>query len=176
MPGRGRWKIGLPRSGIPPRGGTVGRSAVGDGGGAAYTGRGPVCGTIMRRTGAAGRCGVAGLAGTGTAVAAGAAASLLAVSLIAVGAITTSTGGTSAAGTATSGLASIATGACSSIRVAAGLAGSLTAAAGTAATGFAGMVIVAGGRATDCGVIKRGAGLAVSTGATDTALAATAGG
>ncbi len=52
-PGRGRWKIGLPRSGIPPRAGApvaaAGRGTIGGGGGAVYTGRGPVCGTIRRR-------------------------------------------------------------------------------------------------------------------------------
>src|SRR5579863_5649941 len=56
IPGRcGRWKIGLPRSGITTRGGApAGRT------GAWYTGRGPVCGTINRRGG-----------GTGVALAAG---------------------------------------------------------------------------------------------------------
>src|SRR5664279_333293 len=38
------------------------------------------------------------------------------------------------------------------------------------------MVMVAGGRATDCGVMKRGAGFGVSTGATGAALAVAAAG
>jgi hypothetical protein len=55
MPGRpGRWKIGLPR--CNPGGGVVG---------ALYTGRGPVCGMMTRRTGGAGVAGVAA-AGCGT--------------------------------------------------------------------------------------------------------------
>lgn len=46
----------------------------------------------------------------------------------------------------------------------------------TGAGGFSGIVTVAGGRATDCGVMKRGAGFGVSTGAAGAALAAAAGG
>ncbi len=56
-PGRGRWKMGCPRTGKPVRlpaaGGGCGARG-GGGGGAVYTGRGPVCGTIMRRAGAPG--------------------------------------------------------------------------------------------------------------------------
>jgi hypothetical protein len=55
-PGRGRWNMGCPRTGRPVRfpigaedGGWGARG--GGGGGAVYTGRGPVCGTIMRRGG-----------------------------------------------------------------------------------------------------------------------------
>ena len=49
-PGRGRWKIGLPRSGIAPRAGAPLAAERGVAlGGARYTGRGPVCGTIKRR-------------------------------------------------------------------------------------------------------------------------------
>src|SRR6516164_1857419 len=64
MLGRGRWKIGFPRSGMTVRGGVgfAGRC------GAAYTGRGPVCGTISRRAGGAGRAGAAGFAAAGGAV------------------------------------------------------------------------------------------------------------
>jgi hypothetical protein len=55
-PGRGRWNMGCPRTGRPVRfpigaedGGWGARG--GGGGGAVYTGRGPVCGTIIRRAG-----------------------------------------------------------------------------------------------------------------------------
>ena len=48
-PGRGRWKMGLPRSGIPPRGGALAPARGAANGGARYTGRGPVWGTIKRR-------------------------------------------------------------------------------------------------------------------------------
>ena len=50
--GRGRWKMGLPRSGMPRA--PVGVAARADAGGAWYTGRGPVCGTIRRRGGPVG--------------------------------------------------------------------------------------------------------------------------
>ncbi len=43
---------------------------------------------------------------------------------------------------------------------------------GAATGGFGGMTMAAGGRATDCGVMKRGAGLGGSATATDDALAA----
>jgi len=62
--GRGRWKIGCPGTGRPgagrmvPAGDEVGdmdaTGATGRGGGALYTGRGPVCGTIMRGAGGCG--------------------------------------------------------------------------------------------------------------------------
>ena len=55
--GRGvRWKIGCPGTGRPGAG-RIG--APGGGTGALYTGRGPVCGMIMRG------CGVAGIGGFG---------------------------------------------------------------------------------------------------------------
>ena len=56
-PGRGRWKIGWPGTGRPGmgRGAIEAEGAVGAGrGGALYTGRGPVCGTIMRGKGVVG--------------------------------------------------------------------------------------------------------------------------
>src|SRR5271166_1934866 len=64
--GRGRWKMGWPGTGRPG----VGRaaapaSALGAAGriGALYTGRGPVCGTIMRGDGTGSRGGADGAAG-----------------------------------------------------------------------------------------------------------------
>ena len=57
------------------------------------------------------------------------------------------------------------------------MGGATTVAAGvTTGTFTGGITIVAGGRATDCGVMKRGAGLGGSTGATAVALAAATGG
>src|SRR5579864_6337878 len=69
--GRGRWKIGWPGTGRPGAGRAVpiapacAAGAAGRGGGALYTGRGPVWGTIMR--GAGGCTGVAtgGVVGRG---------------------------------------------------------------------------------------------------------------
>jgi hypothetical protein len=84
--GRGRWKIGWPGTGRPGAGraapaaeapacpiGTPGR-----GGGALYTGRGPVCGTIMRGAGGCGAAATGGIAGRGaTGVAAGGAEAVI---------------------------------------------------------------------------------------------------
>ena len=78
-PGRGRWKIGCPGTGRPGvgRGAELGApaEAAGDAvrGGALYTGRGPVCGTIMRGRDDCAVCvGAAGLlaAGAGGVIAA----------------------------------------------------------------------------------------------------------
>ncbi len=65
-PGRGRWKIGWPGTGRPGAGrapaGAVDKPAGGAGRkGALYTGRGPVCGTIIRGGGACGAAGAARL-------------------------------------------------------------------------------------------------------------------
>jgi len=74
--GRGRWKIGCPGTGRPgagrmvPAGDEVGdmdaTGATGRGGGALYTGRGPVCGTIMRGAGGWGGPATTGGRGAGT--------------------------------------------------------------------------------------------------------------
>jgi hypothetical protein len=70
--GRGRWKIGCPGTGLPGAGRMVptgapdwATGAGGRGGGALYTGRGPVCGTIMRGPGVAAGAEVLGAAGRG---------------------------------------------------------------------------------------------------------------
>ncbi len=70
--GRGRWKMGCPGTGRPGAGraaiGTPGcTGAGGRGGGALYTGRGPVWGTIMRGAGGLGADGAAGRGATGDA-------------------------------------------------------------------------------------------------------------
>ena len=69
-PGRGRWKMGCPGTGRPgagrivaPAGGPVGPAGAAGRKGALYTGRGPVCGTIIRGDGATGCTGVLGAAG-----------------------------------------------------------------------------------------------------------------
>ncbi len=177
--------MGLPRSGIPPRGGAeaaLGRAA--DGGGAAYTGRGPVCGTINLRGGGV-RCAPAGgfaAAGAWETGAAGTVPALPDESGVAAWATGDSACGASTAGAATSRV-STGMGTCSSARGSAGLVVSFTggtgvtgAAGDTAAGGFGGMMTAAGGRATDCGVMKRGAGFGASTGTVDAVLAAAAGG
>jgi len=179
--GRGRWKIGLPRSGSPVRG-AVGVAPAGRTG-AAYTGRGPVCGTIRRRCGTIGLpwAGGDGFAAGGAAgvTAAGETSSVPSVS--ACGGAITSTVGPSTSGSTTSGATSIGTGGCSSTTatdatatcssLAVGARGGATAAGGATA-GLGGITTAAGGRITDCGVIKRGAGLGGSTGAAGAALAA----
>ena len=67
--GRGRWKIGWPGTGRPGAGRDVppigSPGCTGFGGGALYTGRGPVWGTIMRGGGAIGAAGFTDAAATG---------------------------------------------------------------------------------------------------------------
>ncbi len=161
-----------------------GRTA--DGGGAAYTGRGPVCGTINLRGGGvrwAPAGGFAAAAGAWETGVAGAVPALPDESIVVAWATWDSAAcGASTAGAATSSV-STGMGTCSSARCSAGLVVSFTGGTGVtgaagdfAAGGFGGMMIAAGGRATDCGVMKRGAGLGVSTGTADVALAAAAGG
>ena len=193
-PGRGRWKIGCPRTGNPVRlpmgdDGWAGRG--GAGGGAVYTGRGPVCGTIMRRGGGwPGRGGRAAEddAGLWAAVvdAAGSAGAALGGSAAPAGTSTTGAcaTGTSAAGASTTAVAL--TGAwtvseadeetaagTSAAACSADAAGSVIAGAGSAATGDAGGTTGAVGRGaklwrcwTDSGVTMRGAttGGAAATG------------
>jgi hypothetical protein len=171
--GRGRWKIGLPRSGSPVRGAAV--LAAGRGG-AAYTGRGPVCGTMSRR------CGTMGLWATG-AVLAGAGAGPEGLSSPAACAAFSAAGGATTAAASTA--AEVSTGgsttcAAASTTVSTGFGASATgaaaglSAAGGGATGaLGGNVTVAGGRATLCGVIKRGAGF---DGCAGVAIVATTGG
>src|SRR6516164_8657572 len=103
MLGRGRWKIGFPRSGMTVRGGVVPTGRCG----AAYTGRGPVCGTISLRGGGAGR-GAAGLAEVGGGiggVATAPVASLEACAAGCVGGTGSSTGGAAVSATGSSALA-----------------------------------------------------------------------
>jgi len=72
--GRGRWKIGCPGTGRPgagrivPAGALVCAAGVGatGRGGALYTGRGPVCGTIILGAGGCGAADTVGGAGRGT--------------------------------------------------------------------------------------------------------------
>ena len=179
-PGRGRWKMGLPRSGITCRGVVLAAGRAG----AEYTGRGPVCGTIRRRGGAAGAAGCIARSvpvacrpsacGGGTATlgrgggarwfagAGGAAASS------ATGASTSASSKTSVSGRSRTAvlLSMVAwpfTASCSGRVCACGGAGG--------AGGFGGITTGAGGRGTDCGVTKRGAGFA-STGIAGCVLAA----
>ena len=78
-PGRGRWKMGWPRTGpgrVPAGADAEGPCGGREGwtGGAVYTGRGPVCGTIMRRAGCS--AGAAGCRDAGGCVVAGASGAL----------------------------------------------------------------------------------------------------
>ena len=177
--------MGLPRSGITVRcGGGAVVEAAGRGG-AEYTGRGPVCGTISRLGGgAAGLCTVvAGLVGGAgvceVTIAPG--ASVVGFSTSTCGAGATSGGAsTTAAGPSTGFVSSGSGGFASTVStaIAASTIGGgvgVSTAGGGVTGGFGGM-ITAAGRATVCGVIRRGAGFRTSTGAIGAAFAVTAGG
>jgi hypothetical protein len=177
--GRGRWKIGCPGTGRPGTGRALPDGALvcpmgtpGRGGGALYTGRGPVCGTIMRGAGvcgAAGAGGGVGAAGRTGAADGGAAAVMTGACAGGAGGATTAGGG-GAAGRggacgvtgAGGGAAGFSTGATTVGRGGAGTGGVNGAggggvgfAAGGAATGFA--TTGAGG-----GAGRDGAGAAAS--------------
>ena len=143
--GRGRWKIGWPGTGRPGIGRPViGRAAIGTpgcggggagrGGGALYTGRGPVCGTIMR---GAGGVGATGAAETGGATGRGATGVCGAAEAATVG-DTGAAGGATTAGGAITGRGSVTTGGADGAAGAVGLSaidGATT--TGRAATGGA---------------------------------------
>jgi hypothetical protein len=180
--GRGRWKIGCPGTGRPgagrivPAGDAVGdmdaTGAIGRGGGALYTGRGPVCGTIMR---GAGGCGGPATAGGRGAAAGGWGAADdeivgAAVDVEIDGGVTTEAGGGVGRGGA-------ATGAVVEADAAIVGAAGVTLPAGFSATGAtnagrAGTGVVVGAEIE--GVAGGGVGRA--TGGTTTGLATTAGG
>jgi hypothetical protein len=164
--GRGRWKIGCPGTGRPGAGrpaigrpGTgracrlafaTGLSARGGGGGALYTGRGPVWGTIIRRggtAGAAGRCGAGGAAGVAVACACAGGCAGGGTGATAGGTACTGGSGTTVRGTGgvTRGFAVCGAGGCSAAD------GALGATDGGAAglTGTAGCCTAAGGAAAD---------------------------
>ena len=154
--GRGRWKIGWPGTGRPGAGRIVlvgaapcATGAGGRGGGALYTGRGPVCGTIIRGAGVCGAAVTDGVAGrTGAAGGAGATGAADAVTGGTTGVVgggaTTATGGTG--GAAGRGIG--------------GAGGGATTAAGFSTTGGAttGRTGGAGGGVTDVGAATTGAG------------------
>jgi hypothetical protein len=155
--------------------------------GAEYTGRGPVCGTIsLLGGGAAGLCNiVAGLVGTvtvGAAAAAGASGAGFSVGVCAAGAAWTGASSTFCSGSTVSistgigGFDSTVSNVVAASMIADGAGASGTTAAADGADGFGGITTAAAGRATVCGVMRRGAGLGGSDGATGVALAATVGG
>ncbi len=185
--------MGLPRSGIPPRGGALAPGRGAADGGAKYTGRGPVWGTIKRRgvcaaaipagrvgsparpIPGAGCPGTAGRAVPGRVSAAGnacngddgtspSATEGTSDSVISDVAGTTSLSSSAAIWSSITGSEGCAVPAADD-RCAGGVAED----AGTG--GFGGITIFAGGRATDWGVMKRGAGLSGSAGAAGVALA-----
>jgi hypothetical protein len=132
--GRGRWKIGLPGSGRPGAGRAVAPST---GGGALYTGRGPVCGMITRGLGAP-ETGAGGFIGAGGGGASGFDAAMIGLS-------GGGTGGATRGGAAAAG----------------GTAGAdATGVAGATTGGLGGTTTAAGGReaATVSGVTSRGCG------------------
>jgi hypothetical protein len=147
-----RWKIGCPGTGRPGagRGG-----APGAGIGALYTGRGPVCGMIMRRGGGTGAVGLSGAAGwTDTFWAEG---------CTDIGAPAAETGGAETrGGTATAGGAALAAGVAEDDAkdVSEDTADGGAALAGGTVGVFGGMTTTAGGRwaATEAGVTSLGAG------------------
>ena len=154
--GRGRSNIGRLRGGAP-----------GAFAGAEYVGRGPVCGIMTRRTGAAGAAGVAGaaaaagapgVAADGTAGAAGTGA--VVVVTAGAGASATGAGGVAGAtGAAATGFGATITGCATTGRSAAGVA----VAAGAAVTGGRAITGPAGGLLAIAGPA---AGLAAPGGAT----------
>ena len=152
--------MGLPRSGITCRGGVVAAGRTG----AVYTGRGPVCGTIKRRGGGPGVACGAGRAG---ALDSGAAGALGRVGGATGGAACTGAVSTSA-GTSTSGIVGVSgssrTAVCVSLATSTARAGSCVRACGGAG-GRGGVMMGAGGRGIDCGVMNRGAGFASAGGA-----------
>jgi hypothetical protein len=95
-----RWKIGCPGTGRPGvgRGGAPAAGAPGGGSGALYTGRGPVCGMIMRGGGAVGVIGFAGAALCICAILAGGCAAGGALPACAAGVVVVVRGGTAIAG------------------------------------------------------------------------------
>ena len=167
--GRGRWKIGCPGTGRPGAGRIVpagapacATGAAGRGGGALYTGRGPVCGTIIRGAGVCGAAAAGGGAGRAIAVAAGGAGAAGAEIVGAVGAagITTATGGGGVG------------------RGAAGGGGAATTTAGFSTSGGATTGRAGGAGATGAATGAAGAGAGVAgfaAGGTTTGLAATGG-
>jgi hypothetical protein len=168
--GRGRWKMGCPGTGRPgagrmvpagPLACTVG--ATGRGGGALYTGRGPVCGTIIR---GAGGCGgpvtTGGAAGRGATGAWGA-ADAVTNGAAGAGGATTDAGGI---GGATGRGAATGTGGAGGATGAAGF--SITGGATTGRTGGVGAAAGVGGAA--------GGGFGLTgAGGTTTGLATTGG-
>ncbi len=197
-PGRGRWKIGLPRSGIAPRGRALVSARTGADGGARYTGRGPVWGTIKRRgacaaiPGCPGRVGKLGrpipcadcpgavgcftaarfsVTGCASNIAAGTPSS---VAVRISDSIASDVDGDVDGKASPSSNAVIWFSIAGSEGCAVAVAGDkcVGRVAGRVVTGgFGGMTMAAGGRATDCGVMKRGAGLGGSAGVIGAALA-----
>lgn len=141
-----RWKIGCPGTGLPGAGRSV---APGTGAGALYTGRGPVCGMIMRGSGVAGAGGLGGGVDTCTPCRLIPCADGCVGGAALVGADVAGRGGIATAGGATA---------------AGDPVGEVEAAGGVAIAGgtgtFGGITTTDGGRsaATDAGVTSLGAG------------------
>ena len=153
-PGRGRWKIGWPGTGRPGTGRAGAPAwAVGAGrGGALYTGRGPVCGMIMRGDGDC-AIGAAGFAAIGAGGCGG------------------TTGGTAETGGAACATAGVTTGGLTG-RGGTGIAGGAAADTGGWATGGAGTEKV--GLTVGVGTMTRGGRTTAAGGATGAGVEVTA--
>ena len=178
--GRGRWKIGCPGTGRPgagrivPAGDAVGdmdaTGAIGRGGGALYTGRGPVCGTIMRGAGGCGGPATAGGRGAATGGCGAAEDVIVGAAVVEaeiVGGATTPAGG---GGEGRVGAATGVTVEADAEIVGAAVAGLSAAGATTAGRGGTGVAT--------CAEVEgvAGGGVGRATGGTTTGLATTAGG
>ncbi len=161
--GRGRWKIGWPGTGRPgagrkvPIGALAWGGGAGRGGGALYTGRGPVCGTIMRGAGGGGGPVTTGGAGRGATGVVCDGAEAVNDGAAGVGGATTAAGavGAGRGGTATGGAAT----------------GGAGATAGLSATGAATTGRTGGAEATGAATVAAGAGGGVGFGGAGGAIA-----
>jgi hypothetical protein len=172
--GRGRWKMGCPGTGRPGAGRAGAPDWAAEGGacgGALYTGRGPVCGTIIRRCGGAGADGLVagGVGGVACAGGDGATGSVIAGGTAAAGgcerggatveAVAEGTvGGTGASGGAGGGCTGAGGLGCGTTSLgvgvgAAGFTGGAGGAAGVVAAGAAGFFSTTAG-----GALGRGGG------------------
>ena len=163
-PGRGLWKIGWPGTGRPGAG-REGAAACGRGGGAWYTGRGPVCGITMRRCGT---IGWPGFGAPGRACAVGAAGCVLAAGccgmdagITEIGASTGKAGSASAAG---GGATTGASGVTSSSADAAWISAT-SSTGGSGARAASGPLYTGRAGASAGGLIRRGAGTSGAAGA-----------
>jgi hypothetical protein len=175
--GRGRWKIGCPGTGRPgagrivPAGEPVGAieatGAIGRGGGALYTGRGPVCGTIMRGAGGCGGPATTGGRGAATGAWGAADAEIVGAADDAGGPTTAAGGGVGRGATSGAGVEAETVGAVGVTIAGFSATGATTAGRAGGINGVAGGVEIEG---------VGGGGVGRATGGATVGLATTAGG